>query len=165
MNQATFYRMIREFHHDFTNLNPIHFRYWRQSGRGHRANWPMAWDRIWTGNRLSVKKPGDESSAIGCNAAPWKYFIGGCPCAAWSLTNSHWKTWNGGSERIRRALRILKLIQTLPDNPFKGIGKPEALKNNFAGAWSRRINDEHRLIYQVFDEKIRIIACRFHYDD
>jgi len=62
------------------------------------------------------------------------------------------------------ALKILKIIQEIQREPFKGTGKPEPLKGNFAGAWSRRINDEHRIIYQVFNEKIRILSCRFHYD-
>jgi toxin YoeB len=62
------------------------------------------------------------------------------------------------------ALKILKIIQEIQREPFKGTGKPEPLKGNFAGAWSRRINDEHRIIYQVFNEKIRLLSCRFHYD-
>ena len=63
------------------------------------------------------------------------------------------------------SIKILKIIQEIQREPFKGIGKPEPLKNNFSGAWSRRINDEHRIVYQVFNEKIRILSCRFHYDD
>ena len=63
------------------------------------------------------------------------------------------------------AIKILKIIQEIQREPFKGIGKPEPLKGNFAGVWSRRINDEHRIIYQVLNEKIRILSCRFHYDN
>ncbi len=63
------------------------------------------------------------------------------------------------------AIKILKIIQEIQREPFTGIGKPEPLKNNFAGAWSRRINDEHRIIYQVLNEKIRILSCRFHYEN
>ncbi len=48
-------------------------------------------------------------------------------------------------------------------DPFKGIGKPEPLKHELKGCWSRRIDQEHRLIYQVTEEKIRILACRYHY--
>lgn len=62
------------------------------------------------------------------------------------------------------AIKVLKTIQEIQRDPFKGIGKPEPLKGNFAGAWSRRINDEHRIVYQVQNEKIRILSCRFHYD-
>ncbi len=63
------------------------------------------------------------------------------------------------------ALKVIKLSKEIQKEPFKGIGKPEPLKNDFSGSWSRRINDEHRIIYQVFPEKIRILACRFHYED
>ncbi|WP_083867600.1 Txe/YoeB family addiction module toxin [Fulvivirga imtechensis] len=48
--------------------------------------------------------------------------------------------------------------------PFVGIGKPEPLKFDLAGYWSRRIDLEHRLIYQVVDNELRIIACRYHYE-
>lgn len=63
----------------------------------------------------------------------------------------------------RTALRIARLIREVQRDPFTGIGKPEPLKHEYTGCWSRRIDDEHRLIYQVFDEKIRILACRYHY--
>lgn len=63
----------------------------------------------------------------------------------------------------RVALRIVKLIQSLQRDPFAGIGKPEPLKHELAGCWSRRIDEEHRLVYQVLVDKIRILACRFHY--
>jgi toxin YoeB len=62
-----------------------------------------------------------------------------------------------------KALRIIGLIKDVQRNPFKGIGKPEPLKHEFKGCWSRRIDQEHRLIYQVTEEKIRILACRYHY--
>lgn len=63
----------------------------------------------------------------------------------------------------KKALRLLRLIQETQADPFKGIGKPEPLKHELAGCWSRRIDDEHRLVYQVTDAKIRILACRYHY--
>jgi toxin YoeB len=66
-------------------------------------------------------------------------------------------------EDKKTALRIIKLIQSLPDNPFKGIGKPEALKHDLSGCWSRRIDEEHRLVYQVKEDFIRILACKYHY--
>jgi toxin YoeB len=62
-----------------------------------------------------------------------------------------------------KALRIMSLIKEVQRDPFKGIGKPEPLKHEFKGCWSRRIDQEHRLIYQVSEEKIRILACRYHY--
>jgi toxin YoeB len=61
--------------------------------------------------------------------------------------------------------KIFSLIADIQKHPFEGIGKPEALKHDFAGSWSRRITDEHRLVYDVTDEKIMIIRCKDHYDD
>jgi len=55
------------------------------------------------------------------------------------------------------------LVREIQPEPFSGIGKPEPLKHELSGCWSRRINQEHRLVYQVFVDKIRILACRFHY--
>jgi toxin YoeB len=63
----------------------------------------------------------------------------------------------------KKALRILKLIKEIQRKPFEGMGKPEALKHELSGCWSRRIDDEHRLVYQVTENKIRILACRYHY--
>jgi toxin YoeB len=59
--------------------------------------------------------------------------------------------------------RINQLIKDTQRTPFDGIGKPEALKFDMSGLWSRRINQEHRLIYQVKDDCIVIIQCRYHY--
>jgi toxin YoeB len=59
--------------------------------------------------------------------------------------------------------RINKLIQDMQRSPFKGIGKPEPLKENLAGFWSRRIDDTHRLVYVVDDSKLTVISCRYHY--
>jgi toxin YoeB len=61
------------------------------------------------------------------------------------------------------ALRIIKLVRVIQRDPFAGVGKPEPLRHELAGCWSRRIDDEHRLVYQVFDDKIRILSCRYHY--
>ena len=63
----------------------------------------------------------------------------------------------------KKALRVIRLIQETQTDPFGGIGKPEPLKHELAGCWSKRIDQEHRLVYQVTDEKIRILACRYHY--
>ena len=60
--------------------------------------------------------------------------------------------------------RINELIKECWRNPFKGIGKPEPLKGNFAGNWSRRITDEHRLIYCIKDNRLHILQCRYHYN-
>jgi toxin YoeB len=57
------------------------------------------------------------------------------------------------------------LIKDIARNgPAAGIGKPEALKHGLSGYWSRRITDEHRLVYRVADDEIRILQCRYHYD-
>ncbi len=61
--------------------------------------------------------------------------------------------------------KIFDLISAIQKNPFEGIGKPEALKHDYQGYWSRRITDKHRLLYQVTDEEIVIIRCKGHYDD
>ena len=63
----------------------------------------------------------------------------------------------------RKALRIIKLIKEVQRDPFHGTGKPELLKHEFSGCWSRRIDEEHRLVYEVLADKIRILACRYHY--
>jgi toxin YoeB len=60
--------------------------------------------------------------------------------------------------------RINDLLKDISRNSFTGIGKSEPLKYKYKGYWSQRINDEHRLIYQVKDDEIRIAKCRFHYD-
>jgi toxin YoeB len=62
-----------------------------------------------------------------------------------------------------KALRIVNLIKEVQREPFTGIGKPEPLKHEFKGCWSRRIDQEHRLVYQVTETQIRILACRYHY--
>lgn len=66
-------------------------------------------------------------------------------------------------EDRKKALRIIKLMQEIHGDPFGGIGKPEPLKHQLAGCWSRRIDGEHRLVYQVLENKIRVLACRYHY--
>ncbi len=70
--------------------------------------------------------------------------------------------WQKTDKKILK--RINLLIKDISREPYKGIGKPESLKHNYRGYWSRRINDEHRLIYQVKDDELRIVKCRFHYD-
>lgn len=60
--------------------------------------------------------------------------------------------------------KINSLIKDIQRTPFEGIGKPEALKYDLAGFWSRRIDQEHRLIYRVVEKELLIYACRFHYD-
>lgn len=59
--------------------------------------------------------------------------------------------------------KINELIKDINRSPFEGIGKPEPLKHELAGYWSRRINAEHRLVYEIFEDSIIIVACRYHY--
>jgi toxin YoeB len=61
--------------------------------------------------------------------------------------------------------RVHKLIEDIERNGYTGIGKPEPLRFNWAGYWSRRITDEHRLVYKIESGKILFVAFRFHYGD
>ena len=69
--------------------------------------------------------------------------------------------WHGQDKKTLK--RINKLITDTKRSPFEGIGKPEALKENLAGFWSRRIDDTNRLVYAVNDSHLTIISCRYHY--
>lgn len=60
--------------------------------------------------------------------------------------------------------RVNELIKDCLRSPFKVIGKPEPLKGNYAGCWSRRITQEHRLIYKINERRLHILQCRYHYD-
>ena len=63
----------------------------------------------------------------------------------------------------KRLRRINELLRAIQRDPFRGIGKPEPLRGNWSGYWSRRIDREHRLVYSVADGCILIAQCRFHY--
>jgi toxin YoeB len=63
----------------------------------------------------------------------------------------------------KKAIRLMRIIQETRTEPFGGIGKPEPLKHELSGCWSKRLDEEHRLVYQVNDEKIRVLARRYHY--
>ena len=68
-------------------------------------------------------------------------------------------------EKDRRlALKIIALIEATLKSPFEGVGKPEPLKHALAGCWSRRINQEHRLVYRVEGNSVVVLGCRYHYD-
>ncbi|MEY2856071.1 MAG: hypothetical protein RLZZ74_380 [Cyanobacteriota bacterium] len=60
-------------------------------------------------------------------------------------------------------LKIIELIKDINRHPFQGLGKPEALKHDLSGYWSRRIDREHRLVYKVTNEEIIILSCKYHY--
>jgi toxin YoeB len=74
----------------------------------------------------------------------------------------HWQ-----SEDHKMALRVIELINAARRQPFTGIGKPEPLRNDLSGFWSRRITQEHRLVYRVTGtgetQTLEVAACRFHY--
>ena len=69
--------------------------------------------------------------------------------------------WQNTDKQILK--RINELIKDIQKNKHKGIGKPEPLKHNLSGYWSRRINNEHRLIYKIEEDKIMIAQLRYHY--
>jgi len=70
--------------------------------------------------------------------------------------------WQNTDKKILK--RINKLLKDISRNPYSGLGKPEPLKYKYKGFWSRRITDEHRLIYKYREGEILIAKCRFHYD-
>ena len=71
--------------------------------------------------------------------------------------------WLGNNKKVTN--RIRKLIKNTERTPFEGIGKPEPLKGDLTGLWSRRITDEHRFIYYVDKNGLNIVSVRFHYSD
>ena len=73
----------------------------------------------------------------------------------------HLRYWTDTDRR--KALKIFDLIDTTLKSPFEGIGKPEPLKFELSGSWSRRIDQEHRLVYKVERGELFILSCRYHY--
>ena len=63
----------------------------------------------------------------------------------------------------RKALKVIDLIEAVLKSPFEGIGKPEPLKFELSGCWSRRIDQEHRLVYRVDGGDLIVLGCRYHY--
>jgi len=82
-----------------------------------------------------------------------------------SWTKESWADYAYWQGQDRKTLkRINKLIEDTKRSPFKGIGKPEPLKENLSGFWSRRIDDSNRLVYAVDNNQLTIISCRYHYE-
>ena len=80
------------------------------------------------------------------------------------FTESAWNDYQWFQEHDRKLLkRLNQLIRDAVRSPFQGIGKPEPLKADLSGYWSRRINEEHRLVYRATENDLLII-CRFHYE-
>jgi len=75
-----------------------------------------------------------------------------------------WEDYQYWVETDRQMLkRVNRLIQEIVREPFSGVGKPEALKHGLAGYWSRRINDEHRIVYRMSEDAVLIAQVRYHY--
>jgi len=81
---------------------------------------------------------------------------------AW--TDEAWSDYVYWQTQDQKTLRrINRLIEDVKREPFEGIGKPEPLRENLAGFWSRRIDQTHRLVYAIDDELVTVISCRYHY--
>ena len=81
------------------------------------------------------------------------------------FTELGWEDYLWFQDNNRKLIkRINLLIKDAKRNPYSGIGKPEPLKSNLSGYWSRRINSEHRLVYEVFETELIIVSCRYHYN-
>lgn len=82
-----------------------------------------------------------------------------------SFVQRSWDEYNSWQKDDKKIFnKIQKLIKETLRDPFGGIGKSEPLKNNLHGYWSKRITDEHRLVYKVEDNQLIIISCKYHYD-
>ena len=76
-----------------------------------------------------------------------------------------WDDYTSWQTEDKKMLRkINELIKAIKSDPFNGIGKPEPLKYDLANFWSRRIDREHRLVYQIQDKNLLIYSCKYHYD-
>jgi len=79
-------------------------------------------------------------------------------------TDESWEDYEYWQKNDKQKLKkVNELIKAIKRDPFEGVGKPEKLKYE-ADVWSRRINIEHRLTYQIFDDVVQIVTCRYHYD-
>ena len=82
------------------------------------------------------------------------------------FVDESWEDYLSWQKTDKKLLsRINDLLKDISRTPFYGIVKPEPLKFKYKGFWSRRINDEHRLIYKISNDELLIAKCRFHYDD
>ena len=80
------------------------------------------------------------------------------------FSDQAWEDYLYWQKRDRKMVeRINKLIREIQRQPFEGIGKPEPLKHALAGFWSRRLDDEHRIVYRIEDDALQIAQLRFHY--
>ncbi len=80
------------------------------------------------------------------------------------FTDEAWEDYGYWQSQDKKILKkINTFLKEIKRTPFEGIGKPEKLKHELQNCWSRRINQEHRIVYEVFDTQINILACRYHY--
>ena len=80
------------------------------------------------------------------------------------FTQNAWEEYSYWQKTDKKIInKINELVKTISRTPFDGIGKPEPLRGNLQGFWSRRISQEHRLVYKIEDDLLSIIQCRFHY--
>lgn len=79
------------------------------------------------------------------------------------FTHEGWEDYCGWVDERKVLARINRLIQEAYCTPGEGTGKPERLRNDLSGHWSRRIDQEHRLVYRVGDDTITVVQCRYHY--
>ena len=82
-----------------------------------------------------------------------------------SFTNKAWEEYCYWQSQDKKTLkRINSLLADIQRNSFEGIGKPEPLKENLSGYWSRRIDETNRLVYRIVNEQIEVVQCKGHYD-
>ena len=80
------------------------------------------------------------------------------------FTQHAWEEYNYWQKTDKKTFnKINELIKVISRTPFEGIGKPEPLRGNLQGLWSRRINQDHRFVYKIEDDLLSIMQCRFHY--
>lgn len=82
-----------------------------------------------------------------------------------TFSKNSWEDYLSWQKEDKKILkRINHLIKDIQRTPYQGIGNPEPLKYDLAGFWSRRIDREHRLVYQVIDQELLIYSCKYHYE-
>ncbi|MCO6506261.1 MAG: Txe/YoeB family addiction module toxin [Snodgrassella sp.] len=82
------------------------------------------------------------------------------------FTPQSWLEYTYWQNQDRKTIKKINvLLNDIARNPYEGIGKPEALRENLSGFWSRRIDDKNRLVYRIVDDRCQIIQCKGHYSD
>lgn len=82
------------------------------------------------------------------------------------FTDNAWEDYLYWESQDKKTLkRVNALIEDCCRNGYEGIGKPEPLRGDLAGFWSRRINEKDRLVYRIMDDAVEILSCRYHYND